>query len=196
MSTAAVIPSNETVASLPIKRENITFAVVFEVDTTGAPVRDSKGNVKPPRHTSSENDIKNLESPDYPKTEEEKAHPEKIAFKQTVVKPVAGTLEGFASLITDVEEQLNIVNKGLASKFNQKIRTKLIEQNEDGSLVFQPTDSVYDATELVQEVTLRQTLSPTDKAMKLLSGMSDADRAAILAMFAKLSAVGGETAAS
>ena len=187
MSTSAVIPSNDTVAAIPVKKENVNFAVVFQVDETGNPKRDAKNNVLPPRHTSSEKDIEALEAKDYlEKTPVDKR--EMIAFKQTVVKPTAGTLEGFASLIADPEEQLNIVNKGLASKFNQKIRTKLIEQNEDGTLVFQPTDGAYDATELVQEVTQRVSMTPTDKALKALSGLSPENLAAVMAQFQAIAA--------
>jgi hypothetical protein len=190
MSTVAVVPSSETVASMPVKRENINFAVVFEVDEHGAPVRDAKGNVKPPRHTSSENDIYALKGLD--KNGKQSATPyagsEMIAFEQTVVKPSVGTLDGFFELVPDKEEQLNIINKGISSKFNQKIRTKLIEQNEDGSLVFQPTDAVYDATTLVQEVSERITLSPADKVIKLLSGLDENMRAAILDRFAAIAA--------
>lgn len=198
MSTSAVINEPNTNATLPIKKENVNFAVVFEVDpATGSPVRDSKGSVKPPRHTSSENDIKNLESPEYPKTEEEKKHPEMIAFKQTVVKPVVGTLDGFQTLIADKEEQLNIINKGVSSKFNQKIRTKLIEQNEDGTLVFQPTDTAYDATELVQEAAQRVSMSPEDKVRKMIasSGLSPEALAAIVAQFQAIAAGNAQQAA-
>ena len=190
MSTVAVISEQNTNAAVPIKKENVNFAVVFEVDEHGVPVRDAKGNVKAPRHTSSENDIKNLKSPEYPKTEAEKKNPEMIAFEQTVVRPIAGSIEGFLSLIVDKDEQLNIINKGLASKFNQKIRTKLIEQNEDGSLTFQPTDTAYDATELVQEAAQRVSLSPEDKVRKMIasSGLSAEALAAIVAQFQAVAA--------
>ena len=187
MSTTATIPSTDTVAAMPIKKENVNFAVVFQVDETGSPKRDAKNNVLPPRHTSSEKDIAALEASDYiEKTPVEKR--EMIAFKQTVVKPTAGTLDGFKELISDPEEQLNIVNKGLSSKFNQKIRTILIEQNEDGSLAFQPTDGAYDATALVQAVTERVTLSPTDRALKALSGLTPENLAAVMAQFQAMAA--------
>lgn len=186
MGTTAVVTENGTTnAAMPIKYENVNFAVVFKVDEHGAPKRDEKGNVLAPRHTSSVNDIESLESKDYPKTESEKKNPEMIAFKQTVQRPIVGTLEGFLELIKDSDEQLNIINKGLASKFNQKIRTTLIEQNEDGSLVFQPTDTVYDATALVQEPAQRVSLSPEDKVRKMIaaSGLSPEALAAIVAQF-------------
>lgn len=196
MSTNATITDPNTQAALPIKKENVSFAVVFKVDTAGVPVRDEKGNVLPPRHTSSENDIRTLKGFDKdgkPLPEGYKGN-EMIAFEQTVSRPVAGTIEGFLELIKDKDEALNIINKGLASKFNQKIRTKLIEQNEDGSLVFQPTDTVFDATELVQEAAQRVSLSPEDKVRKMIaaSGLSPEALAAIVAQFQAISA--GQTA--
>lgn len=195
MSTATVaVIAPPTIAAIPIKTESALFAVVFKVDAEGNPKRDEKGNVLAPRHTSSENDIKYLEDPEYVKKQTEKAKGkepelEVIALKQMVSRPIAGTLEGFETLVTDPEERLNIINKGLSSKFNQKIRTALIEQNDDGTLVFQPTDGMYDATPLVQEST-RATMSQTDKAFKLLAGLDEATRAAIIAQFAKVAAAG------
>lgn len=163
----------ETVATPAIKNENINFAVVVKLDAEG------KILPKSVRHTSSEKDIAALESVEY-------KGDETIAFKQTVIAPRAGTIEGFAELITDKEEQLNIINKGLAAKFNQKIRTALIELDENGALAFQPVEPTYDATALVQEAALRTNMSPTDKAIKMLSGLSPEMQAAILAQFAAL----------
>lgn len=181
MSTSAVIPALGTSAALPIKNENVTFAVVVKLG------EDNK--IKAVRHTSSEKDINKLEGiGEDGKTHVPYVGDETIAFKQTVLKPSVGTLDGFAELITDADERLNIVNKGIASKFNQKIRTALIEQDEAGNLVFQPTDGVFDATSLVQEAALRTNMSPADKAMKLLGGLDEATRAAILAQFAAIAA--------
>lgn len=171
MSTSAVISSPNTAASLPIKNENVDFAVVVTLDGEGKIVPKSV------RHTSSEKDIAALESPEYKGKEQ-------IAFKQTVIKPSVGTDEGFAELIPDAEERLNIINKGLSAKFNQKIRTTLIEQDDAGNLVFQPVEGTFDATSLVQEATLRTNLSPTDKAIKMLANLPEDMRAAILAQFA------------
>lgn len=174
MSTVATIPSPNSVAALPIKNETVTFAVVVKLDAEGKIVPKSV------RHTSSEKDIEILKAATY-------TGDETIAFEQAVTKPSAGTLEGFEQLVTDPEERLNIINKGIASKFNQKIRTTLIELDETGALAFQPIEPVYDATALVQEPALRTNLSPTDKAMKVLGGLDPETLKAILAQFAAVS---------
>lgn len=181
MSTTAVIPSTDTVATLPIKKENVNFAVVAKLG--------EDGKIVSVRHTSSEKDINKLKGKSEDgKTEVPYTGAEQIAFEQTVVKPYAGTLEGFAELVPDKEEQLNIINKGLSAKFNQKIRTVLIEQDEAGNFTFQPIDGAFDATSLVQEPTVRVTMSPTDKALKMLAGLDETTRNAILAQFAAIAA--------
>jgi len=178
MSTTAVIPSPNSVAALPVKNENVNFAVVVKLDEAQ--------KITSVRHTSSEKDITNLESPEYPITPKEKAEPETIAFKQTVIKPSAGTLEGFEQLIPDAEERLSIINKGLSAKFNQKIRTVLVEQDEAGNLAFQPVEPTYDGTSLVQEASQRVSASPTDKAIKMLGSLSPEMLQQILAQFAAI----------
>ena len=173
MSTSATIPNPNTVAAPAIKNELVTFAVVVELNSEG------KIDPKKVRHTSSEKDIAALEAADYKGIET-------IAFKQVVNKPSLGSETGFADLITDPEVRLDIINKGIASKFNQKIRTTLIELDEAGNLAFQPVEPSYDATALVQEAALRTNMSPTDKAIKMLANLPEDMRAAILAQFAKV----------
>jgi hypothetical protein len=169
MSTSAVITSPNTSAALPIKNELVNFAVVVTLD--------DESKIKSVRHTSSEKDIAVLKSATY-------AGVEVIAFEQAVNSPKVGTLEGFELLVPDAEERLNIINKGLGSKFNQKIKTTLTELDEAKNLVFQPVEPSYDATSLIQEAALRTNLSPTDKAIKMLAGLPEEMRAAIIAQFA------------
>jgi hypothetical protein len=191
MSTSATITDAGTLAAVAVKKEFVNFAVVVTLDSEGKIVPKSI------RHTSSEKDIAYLESPNYGKTtvkhadgtssvEDNPKEKEVIAFKQTVIKSKIGTLEGFAELVPDAEERLNIINKGIDSKFNQKIRTALIETNEDGTLAFQPVEPTYDATSLIQEAALRTNMSPTDKALKMLSGLTPDMVAAVMAQFAAL----------
>lgn len=183
MSTFATVPSPNTVATPAIKNESIDFAVVVKLDSEGKIVPKSV------RHTSSEKDIETLKDPNYEQKFLATHKPEDlevIAIEQRVIKPSAGTLEGFYQLITDPEEQLNIINKGLSAKFNQKIRTALIEQDDTGALVFTPVQPTYDATALVQEATTRTSLSPVDRAMKSLAALPEEMRAMILAQFAAL----------
>lgn len=185
MSTSAVISSN-TSAALPVKNELVNFAVVVELD--------AESKISKVRHTSSEKDIANLKNPFYgqaigadgkerdPKVVAKEN--EVIAFEQAVQSYKLGTLEGFEQLIPDADERLNIINKGLGSKFNQKIKTVLTELDESKNLVFQPVDPSYDALSLLQEAALRTNLSPFDKAYKQLAGLPEDMRAAIIAAFA------------
>lgn len=173
MATNATIPAANTLTAMPIKNETITFAVVVKMG------EDGKILPKSVRHTSSEKDIASLEAPDY-------KGDEVIAFKQPVSKPSVGTLEGFEELIPDADERLNIINKGISSKFNQKIRTTLIELDEAGNLAFQVVEPVYDATPLVQACAERVNLSPTEKAMKVLGALDPEVLKGILAQFAAI----------
>lgn len=180
MSTSAVIPSSNTIATPPIKNENINFAVVVTTDEEG------KILPKTVRHTSSVADINTLKGIDKDGKPSPYAGKEQIAFEQTVVKPSVGTEAGFVELIPDAEVRLDIINKGIAAKFNQKIRTTLIELDSDGNLAFQPVEPTYDATSLVQAPSERVTLSPVDRALKALGGLSPDALAAVMAQFAAL----------
>jgi hypothetical protein len=168
MSTSAVISPN-TSAALPVKNELVNFAVVVTLD--------AESKISKVRHTSSEKDITALKAPDY-------KGDEVIAFEQSVQTYKIGTLEGFEQLIPDADERLNIINKGIGSKFNQKIKTVLTEVDDSKNLVFQPVEPFYDALSLIQEAALRTNLSPTDKAIKMLAGLPEEMRAAIIAQFA------------
>lgn len=176
MSTMAVVPT-QTLATPGIKTEVINFAIVVKLDSEGKIVAKSV------RHTSSEKDINTLKGIGEKGESVPYTGDESIAFEQAVIKPSVGTEAGFAELITDPEERLNIINKGIASKFNQKIRTTLIELDNDGNLAFQPVEPSFDATSLVQEAALRTNMSPTDKALKTLAGLPPDVLAAVLAQF-------------
>jgi len=173
MSTSAVLSSQDTSAAMPIKNDTITFAVVVKLN--------DQSKIESVRHTSSEKDIAKLEASDY-------VGGEVIAFKQVVQKPTAGTLDGFFQLVPDTETQLDIINKGINAKFNQKIRTTLIEQDDAGNLVFQPTDAAYDATALIQAASERTYATPFDKALKAIANLDPAMKAAILAQLQAVAA--------
>jgi hypothetical protein len=168
--------ATDTNATVGIKKEIVTFAVIVKLG--------ADGKIKEVRHTSSEKNISVLEAPDY-KGEET------IAFKQPVVSSKLGSLDAFEELIPDADVRLDIINKGISAKFNQKIRTVLIEQADNGDLVFQPVEPSYDATPLLQEEAKRTTLSDTDKALKVLSGL-DPDLLAVV--MAKLNTLRGTAA--
>jgi hypothetical protein len=161
----------DTVAVVPIKNEVITFAVVAKLDASGKPVSASI--------TSSEKKIAELEKPDY-------SGDETIAFKQPVISARLGSLDGLAELIPDPEVQLDIFNKGLGSKFNQKVRTTLTELDEAGNFVFQPTETPFDATSLLREAAQRTSMSDYDKAIKTISNLPPDMVAQILAQLSSL----------
>lgn len=162
MSTTATIPEQTTNAVIPVKREKVNYVVAVTLD--------EHGKIKDARATAREKDISNLKSPEYPKTEKEKANPETIAFEQTVIKSTVGSFEGFEQLIPDADVRLDIVNIGLRAKFTSKIVQSLTELDEAGNLAFQPVEPEYDATPLLQAVSERVVLSPQDRAMKLVRG--------------------------
>jgi hypothetical protein len=168
MATIANIPAQGSLAAMPIKYETINFAVIVETD--------ENGRITKAKHSSSEKEIAALQAADY-------SGKEVLAFQQAVRKPTVGTLAGFEELVPDADERLAIINKGIGAKFNQKIRTTLIELDSEGNLAFQPTDAVYDATQLVQEETQRKVMSQEDKAMKVLAGLPADKLAALLASF-------------
>lgn len=161
-TTATILDQSATSAVLPITRSNVTFAVVAEV---------TDGKITKKRHTSSTNDINELKGIG-PKGEPTPyTGKEIIAFEQTVVKSKVNSLEGFAELVPDAEERINIINKGLDSKFNQLIRGILIDTNEaDTEFTFQPVEPVYDATPLYAQEAKRVSMNPLDRALKVITG--------------------------
>lgn len=198
MSTSAtILDQSATSAVIPVTRSNVTFAVVFE---------SADGKITKKRHTSSVNDINELKGIGKDKDGKDTQVPytgkEAIAFEQTVVKSKVNTMAGFEELVPDADERINIINKGLDSKFNQLIRGILIETNEaDTEFAFTPVEPVYDATPLYAQEAKRTTLNPLDRAMKtILGGNLSADMiASIQAALASLQAAqsgAGQQAAS
>ena len=148
-----------TDVNLDIKPELITVAVYSDT-VTG---KDEKGNPTTEpilRHTTSDKVIEKMEA----------ANPEAFLFKQTIKAYKVGTISGFQELIPDADEQLNIINRGLAQKFNQKL-TAVDELDKDGNPVFQPVEGTFDSIEWLQEPTQRRNLSDTEKAMRALKGL-------------------------
>lgn len=171
MSTSAVISSN-TAATLPIKTETVNFAVVGTV---------VDGKLTKIRHTSTVNDINALKGIDKDGKPAPYTGAEEIVLEQAVTRASLGSLAGFEELIPDPDVRLDIINKGLASKFSQKIKTLLTEQAEDTSLVFQPADTPYDATPLLQEPSQRTSMSVEEKMLKTLGNLPDSVKASIMA---------------
>ena len=154
---------------------------------------DSDGNVKDRQLVSA-----SQSDPDFKKYEEryaesqaklpaEKQLTAQLEAAQTIAKPKFGSVESFMDYIDDPEEAMNIINRGVASKFNQKINSSLMETSEDGSLAFPFSDGVFDPRELIQESTRRRSMSPAEKAVKALkqAGFKEED---VLKMLAQLQA--------
>lgn len=175
MSTSAQI-LDVTSTDLSVKTENVEFAVYVEHD----PAKD-KNTVK---HTSFASEIEKLQKEDDPN--------KKIAFIQSVRTYKVGTVAGLGELVPDVEEQVAIINRGLAAKFNQKIKTELTETDEAGALAFTPVGGFYDSKDLLQEPTQRKNLSETDKALKVLSALPADVRALLLQKFAVANSAASE----
>lgn len=135
--------SNETVG---IKTENVEYRVYATLKEDGSIAKREL-----------------VSNSDFPKWEKE--HPQaQLELTQSVRKYKAGTIEAFVQLIGDDEEALNIANRGLSAKFSQKINTTLLETDEQNHLVFEPVEGVYDSLELLQQETVRKSLSPVEKA--------------------------------
>ena len=168
---AIEITSPNTLSAMPVKNEIVNFAVIVKLDDNGKIVKV--------RHSSNEKAIAEVQIG-------ANKDGETVAFMQPVISPSVGTIDGFAELVPDAEERLNIINKGIGAKFNQKIRTTLIELDNEGNLAFQPVEPTFDATYLVAAAAERVNMSPTDKAMKVLGALDPEVLKGILAQFAAL----------
>lgn len=200
MSTSAIITDQSaTSAVVPVKKESVTFAVVVTTDEHG------KIDPKSVRATSREKDINNLKRSDYGKTPDPNnpgqfvANPkeqEVIAFEQTVVRPLAGTEEGFAEIVSDADVRLEIINTGIRAKWNSKVLTALTELDSEGNLAFQPVEPSFDATSLVSAASERAPkMSDEEKALKAIGNIKNPDLLAKLQeMIAQLQAAQGVAA--
>lgn len=196
MSTSAtILDQSATSAALPVKKENVVFAVVIKLD--------DKGKIAETRATSRDKDIQNLErggEVPYGKMKDSNGsivdnpkEVEQIAFKQTVIRPLAGTIAGFAEIVPDLDVQLEIINTGLRAKWNSKVLTALTELDTEGNLAFAPTEPTYDATSLVSAASERAPkLTDAERAFKAISNISNPELLAQLqAMIASMTAAQG-----
>jgi hypothetical protein len=160
MSTTAVITDPNTLTTLPISSEILNYTAIVELD--------EKGVIQKKALTTSSKRVENLEAAGY-------AGKEVIAFKQTVSRPVIGTLAGFEELYPDTDARLFIINRGLSAYADAKVRTVLLDTNNDGTeLTFQSTNGVYDLTTDVQETPARKlTAEETTIAGLRKMGVSD-----------------------
>ena len=145
MSTTAVISDPNTIATLPISSEVLNYTAIVELD--------EKGVIQKKSLTTSSKRVETLEAPGY-------TGKEIIAFKQTVSRPVFGTMAGFFELYPDTDAQLFIVNRGESAYADAKARSVMLETNADGTeLTFQSTTGTYDLTADVQDTPARKLTS-------------------------------------
>ncbi len=171
MGTTAV--TNDTTSSdVAIKPENITYNVYVKLNAEG------KVDVKETVYTASEKQIEKYNKPDSGFS---------LAKTQTIRVYKAGTVDGFVTLIGDNEEAVNIINRGLAKKTNQKIADFLTGFDETTqSFVNDQTDEVVDTRDMLQEPTQRRNLSPTEKAVRALKQIPGFDNDKIMQILAQL----------
>lgn len=103
--------------------------------------------------------------------------------EQSVIVQRAGTADGFAQIVPDEEERVNIFNRGLSQKLSQKLTAALTETKDDGSPDFTFTEEAFNPTELINAATTRRNLTPSERAIKMLkmSGLSESQITAMIA---------------
>ncbi|MDP2665110.1 MAG: hypothetical protein Q8P23_00460 [bacterium] len=113
-----------------------------------------------------------------------KAETEPEAEKvQTFKRYNVESIEDFQTLVPDVEEQLNIINRTLDIKETDAMRDLMTDA------AFQGTEGAYDLAAACAAKTERKTATPLDKASRLLGKLSIEDQAAVLALLqARMSA--------
>jgi len=170
MSTSAVVPS-ETPVSIAVSPELITFAV-YTVETEIKNADNTVSKAVALKHTSSDKEIT--------KSKEDGT----FLFEQSVTAYRVGSLEGLTELVPDAEEAVNIINRGIQQKFNQKVKAFLTEVDAEGNPVFQQVEGAFDSKDWIQAETKRRNLSDTEKAMKFVNNLDPALKAMLAQMLA------------
>lgn len=156
MASTTLTPNSSatsTNSAVPIKPYNETYRAYAKLTA------DGKIDEKEVKVTSSGQENKiwaKLEADGY-----------QLGLEQTLKLYEVGTLEGAKQLITDEEELVNLINRGIAQKLGQKLKGLLSEVNSEGTaFVFNPQPEPYDMVDLLNAETKRRNLSPLDKATK------------------------------
>jgi hypothetical protein len=127
---------------------NLDSELVSVKDAEGNIVKDDKGNVvKVPLYTQ--------------------------AVEVTVRGYKVATEEGFAELIPDADERINMINQAIAAKLNRKLGATLKEVDDAGTnFVFDPateaSDGIFDTLPLLREATQRRSLTEQEKQLRAL----------------------------
>ena len=172
MATTANTPNPTLSSDVAIKGENLTYRRFAFVD--------AEGKIDPAKTKLSSSD-KTIET-----LKENKEYG--LAGEFTVKSYSVGSLEGFKELIPDEEEQVNIINRGIAAKFNAKISPMLKEFDETSNqFVFSETADVVETIDMLREVTNRK-LGAQEKAIKTIAALNGFSEEQIRAALASLMA--------
>lgn len=172
MSTTAQVTETPNL-DLSIKTENLVYQVWVKTDEKGAVIE------KEITYRAVGSD----EAKEKEATEKLTSSGYILGKQQTVKSYKAGTMEGFLEIVSDPDEALNIANRGLAAKFNQKIKDVLTDFDTASQTFVNPqTEDVFDSRELLQEPTQRRALNQSEKIIRDLkkSGLSDTVIAAMI----------------
>jgi len=107
-----------------------------------------------------------------------------IVAKVSVSYPVAHSAKGLSQIVDDEEELVNLANAGFYDKLVAALRAKYTQRDKDGNFInVESGEASVDAEESKEIIATpfkRRALSDTQKAVKVLKGMSQADLAAAL----------------
>jgi len=105
--------------------------------------------------------------------------------RQTFEIPVAQTLSGISQIVPSEKEAVKLFERGKSNKAYQIIRSRMLEQDENGDFVFQPIEGAVSLKAEVAEETASRATTPEAKMEKLLEGV---DQDTALALIQKLQA--------
>lgn len=94
-----------------------------------------------------------------------------LLHKVDVSVPYIHSLAGISQVVSDEEEAVSIFNKGAQQKITTKLRSYFTEANETGDLLH-TDETTFDATEFLAEPMKRRSMTDTQKAVKVLKGIS------------------------
>lgn len=122
---------------------------------------DAEGKITDAKPVSSESQFKAYsEKADYV-----------LGIEQSVKFVKFGNLEAFTTAIPDPAAQLDVINRGVANKANQRVKEVLTELNEEGTQFTWESIDTLDVLEYLQEGPKRQKLSEVEKLINQLRAM-------------------------
>ena len=171
MATTTQTPQSPQTNATPVQdivKNNVTYVKVREVkknvpakDQNGNPVLDAEGKQVVGTGFGDWKSVPESEEVD----KDIAAGDLEEAFRQTFSIPDVNTIQGCRDLVPDDEEFVNIFSAGLNQKMKNRART--IPLTKD----FEPKAGVIDLTELANQKSERQRLSPAEKLARTLEQM-------------------------